>query len=213
MGVRGYTGSQGVSGFVGSRGFVGSAGLDGAYAARGYTGSQGSGFVGSQGNTGFTGSFGVTTLVVGNVVANTSVNLLTSNLSFTGNNGINVSVSSNQIKLDIGKPVVTQIVEPVITGNITTANLQLNYANSSAYSYTVRSNFTLLTPNNMPIGSTITVILTQDETGSKIMTANSQYKFAAGVKDLSSAAGAVDMLNIFKITETQYLAALSLGYV
>ena len=85
--------------------------------------------------------------------------------------------------------------------------------NSSVYSYTVRSNFNLLTPNNMPIGSTITLILTQDTTGSRIMTANTRYKFAAGVKDLSSAPNSVDMLNIFKVTETQYLAALSLGYV
>jgi len=52
----GYTGSQG-AGFTGSRG---DNGINGYTGSIGYTGSQGAGFTGSRGDTGFTGSIGYT---------------------------------------------------------------------------------------------------------------------------------------------------------
>jgi len=58
-GVRGFTGSQGDTGFIGSFGFTGSQGDIGFTGSFGFTGSQGdTGFVGSQGDIGFTGSQG-----------------------------------------------------------------------------------------------------------------------------------------------------------
>ena len=63
----GYTGSQGITGYVGSigaTGFVGSQGITGYTGSQGITGYVGSigatGYVGSQGNLGFVGSFGFT---------------------------------------------------------------------------------------------------------------------------------------------------------
>jgi hypothetical protein len=64
----------------------------------------------------------------------------------------------------------------------------------------------------MTSGSSITVIIRQDGTGSRTMTANSAYKFAAGVNTLSSAALSRDILAIF-YDGTDYLATLSKGYV
>ena len=64
----------------------------------------------------------------------------------------------------------------------------------------------------MPIGTTLTLILQQDNIGSRVMSPAAGYRFANGLKNLSVISGSEDMLNIFKLSETAYYASLTKGY-
>jgi hypothetical protein len=64
----------------------------------------------------------------------------------------------------------------------------------------------------MATGQNITLIITQDATGSRIMTPNGVYRFAYGVKTLSTTASSIDMLSIF-YDGSNYLCNLVKGYV
>jgi len=62
-------------------------------------------------------------------------------------------------------------------------------------SLTPAQNFTLSNPTNMVNGGTYTLIITQDGTGSRVITWGAAYKFAGGTKFiLSTAASAVDII-------------------
>ena len=77
---------------------------------------------------------------------------------------------------------------------------------------TATANFTLQAPSGMTAGQSITLIITQDATGSRLMTPNGVYKFAYGVKGLSTTASSIDMLSIF-YDGSNYLCNLVKGYV
>jgi hypothetical protein len=112
----------------------------------------------------------------------------------------------------------------VMTGSIKTKYVEYTYAgtygstitpdwnNGTVQTFTVTGNFTLNAPVNLPTGATMTLILKQDGTGSRLMSPQSgQYIFASGVKTLTTTANAVDMLNIFN-TGSGYMAALTTDY-
>jgi len=112
----------------------------------------------------------------------------------------------------------------VMTGSIKTKYVEYTYAgtygstitpdwnNGTVQTFTVTGNFTLNAPVNLPTGATMTLILKQDGTGSRLMSPQSgQYIFASGVKTLTTTANAVDMLNIFN-TGSKYMAALTTDY-
>jgi hypothetical protein len=61
-------------------------------------------------------------------------------------------------------------------------------------------------------GAGFTVILTQDSVGGRTLTVPGSYKFALGLKSLSTSPGAVDMINMFFVGTTTY-ATLTTGYV
>jgi hypothetical protein len=72
-----------------------------------------------------------------------------------------------------------------------------DYNNGIVQLFRVNSNFTLNPPLNMVPGRSLTLVLTQDGTGNRAMTANVTYKFAYGIKTLSTAANDTDVLSIF----------------
>ena len=74
---------------------------------------------------------------------------------------------------------------------------------------TLTGNITLSSVLNMPAGGSMTVILTQDATGSRTLT--STMKFPGGYKTLTTNTNAVDILNIF-YTGSTYYASLVKGY-
>jgi hypothetical protein len=76
--------------------------------------------------------------------------------------------------------------------------------------YTASSNFTFNGFTNPIAGQSGTIIITQGTGGSKLMT--STMKFAGGVKTLSTAAGAIDVISVF-YDGTNYLASLTKGFV
>ncbi len=108
-------------------------------------------------------------------------------------------------------------------GNIS-SNITPDWAVGSVYSYTLKANANVFIPTNMPIGSAMTLVFTQDTFGNRAMTPKNSftgnagnivvgtYFFAGNIRTLSTAANTIDMMNIVRVTSTQYLAALSLGY-
>jgi hypothetical protein len=94
------------------------------------------------------------------------------------------------------------------TGSAITPNFDTM---GSVVKYTANSNFTLNPVSNMLAGQSMTLIIQQDGTGSKQMTANSAYKFAAGFKTLSTAANAIDLISMF-YDGTTYYSVLTTGY-
>jgi hypothetical protein len=65
--------------------------------------------------------------------------------------------------------------------------------------------------SNTNNGDNFTIILTQDSVGGRTLTVPSSYKFASGIKSLSTSPGAVDMINMMFIGTTTYVA-LTTGY-
>jgi len=100
-----------------------------------------------------------------------------------------------------------------VVANVATISNPLapNWNSGSVQRFTVNQNFTLNAPTNMPVGGNLTLILTQDGTGNRVMTPAASYKFASNYKVLSTTAGAIDMINIF-YDGTVYYAALTTGY-
>jgi hypothetical protein len=60
----------------------------------------------------------------------------------------------------------------------------------------------------MPTGGSMTLIITQDATGSRAMTPNASYKFANGNTTLTTTAAGIDVIQIFYNGVT-YLATLT----
>ena len=115
------------------------------------------------------------------------------------------------------------IIEPVASGPTTAimpVSFTANYATGTLYHYALQQNFTLNDPINMPIGSSITVILTQNDTANVVMTSSANILFA-GTKTLSTDAYAIDMINIMRVqsifagnnvSRTVFIGAMSKGY-
>jgi len=83
----------------------------------------------------------------------------------------------------------------------TTQNWDL--ANGLYQTLTVTNNFTLNLPSNIVEGETAFIYVTQDGTGSRLITLASGFKTAGGTGiTLSTAAGAIDRLMLFFNTST-----------
>jgi hypothetical protein len=83
--------------------------------------------------------------------------------------------------------------------------------NSSVITLTATGDITINTSgfSNAVAGRSMTIIITQDGTGSRLLT--SDLKFAGGNKTLSTTAGAIDIINVF-YDGTNFLASLVKGY-
>lgn len=103
------------------------------------------------------------------------------------------------------------VVKIHYAGN-TNNSFTANWNNGEIQYVTANANFVLNVPANMPSGTSLTLIISQDASGSKTMTPATGYIFASGYKTLSSAANSVDMLSIFR-AESTYYVTLTTGYV
>jgi hypothetical protein len=113
---------------------------------------------------------------------------------------------TNKFYVD-NKRYVVKIYNAGTTGTVFTAN----WDNGEIQYVTANANFTLNVPSNMPSGTSLTIIITQDVNGSKTITPATGYVFASGYKTLSTVANSVDMLNIFRADSTYYVT-LTTGY-
>ena len=121
----------------------------------------------------------------------------------------NITVTPNGTgKTVIGNLVATETI--VANGNTGAATLTPNAASGAVQSYTVTGNITFSAFGTPLAGQSLTLILTQDGTGSRLLT--STMKFAGGSKTLSTAAGAVDIITVY-YDGTNYWASLSKGFV
>jgi hypothetical protein len=95
------------------------------------------------------------------------------------------------------------------------AGNQTNYTPAASdgpvHTLTATGTLTLNAPSGMSTGGSIVLIIRQDGTGGRTLSANSAYKFAGGLKTLSTAANAIDVVTVF-YDGTNYLASLTKGY-
>ena len=111
-----------------------------------------------------------------------------------------------------GETVITNLVATekiVANGNSGAATLTPNAVLGAVQSYTLTGNITFSAFGTPVAGQSITLILTQDATGSRLLT--STMKFAGGSKTLSTAANAVDIITVY-YDGTNYWASLSKGF-
>lgn len=110
-----------------------------------------------------------------------------------------------------GLTTLKQYSETVYAGGTVTTSYTPTLSNGAVQTITAGGNFTLAAASGMTSGTSICLIITQDGTGGRVMTADSSYKFSAGLKTLSTAAGSVDLVTIF-YDGSRYLCALNRGY-
>ena len=111
-----------------------------------------------------------------------------------------------------GLTTLKQYSETVYAGGTVTTTYTPTLSNGAVQTITAGGNFTLAAASGMTNGTSICVIIRQDATGGRIMTADASYKFASGLKVLSTAANAIDLLTIF-YDGTSYLCSLNKGYL
>jgi len=88
----------------------------------------------------------------------------------------------------------------------------LNVDNGTIYSVTATGGITINSLGNAVAGTSFTLIITQDGSGSRTLTAGSNIKWAGGQKTLSTAANAIDVISFF-YDGTTYFASLGRGFV
>lgn len=125
--------------------------------------------------------------------------------SVAASTGISVSTSNNVATIT---NTFTEIV--YAAGNVS-GTVTPNRNNGTIQKYTLVGNIILNVPTNMSAGQSLTLILTQDSTGNRLLDANVAYLFASGYQTLTTDSNSIDMLNIFS-DGTTYYATLTVDY-
>jgi hypothetical protein len=152
------------------------------------------------------------TLIAGNNITLTT-NATTDSITISGT-GISSVIGGNSISVATANNVATitnTFTETVYQGGNATGSLTPDRNNGTIQKFTLTGNITLTPPTNMSAGQSLTLILTQDSTGNRLLDANTAYLFASGFQTLSTSSGAIDMLNIFGDGSTYY-ATLTVDY-
>ena len=102
----------------------------------------------------------------------------------------------NEPKVDLGS----------VSGDQSSA---LNATNGSIYTLTATGGITINSIANAVAGTSMTIIITQDGTGSRTLT--SSMKFVGGSKTLTTTAGAIDVISVF-FDGANYFASLTKAY-
>lgn len=143
------------------------------------------------------------------------VNLMIDNGPTAEGGGSYVDITTTQTisgnKTFTGNVVLNEYQEYVYNIGTTSGSVTPNWSNGPVQTITLNGNLTLNTPVNMSAGASVVLIIRQDATGLRTLTANSAYKFQAGMKTLSTAGSAIDILSIF-YDSTNYLCSLAKGY-
>ena len=123
--------------------------------------------------------------------------------------GSNVTITrtdADTVTISAAGPVVDTLYD----AGYGSGTLSFNRNNGTIQKFALYGNATSLAITNMTAAQSFTLILTQGTAGSTLTTSGS-FKFASGYKTLSTAAGAIDMLNIF-YDGTTYYCTLTTGY-
>jgi len=154
------------------------------------------------------GNITVTNTGIISASAGNGVNVNTANGVVTITNTGVLSVSAgNSINVATANGVVTvtnTFTENVYSGGNASGTLTPNRNNGTIQKFTLTGNITLAPPTNMAAGQSLTLIFTQDSSGNRLLDANTAYLFASGFQTLSTASGAIDMLNIFSDGDSYY---------
>lgn len=152
-------------------------------------------------NLNFVGADVVATNSTGTVTVTVSGSAAT----ISAGTGISVSTANSVTT------VTNTFTEVVYNGGNVSGTLTPNRSNGTIQKFTLTGNITLNPPTNVTSGQGLTLILTQDGTGGRLLTANVAYKFASSFNTLTPEAGAVDMLNMF-YDGSVYYVTLTVGY-
>ena len=175
------------------------------------------------------GNLAVTTAITSGTITGTHLgngaglsNIVT---SIVAGSGISINASTGAVTISAGSTTgnivcdnltvnsnIIAYVEQTTSGYTTSTSFTPTYSNGIVQNVTANNNFALNAPSGMVAGQSITLIITQDATGSRVMTPNAAYKFAYGVNALSTTANSIDVLSIF-YNGTTYLCNLVKGYV
>lgn len=121
--------------------------------------------------------------------------------------GVGIAVSGS----GDSRTVTNTFTETVFAGGNIAGSYTPDRNNGTVQKFTLVGNIVLRAPDNMSAGQSLTLILTQDSIGNHTMDANVAYLFASGFQTLSTASGAIDMLNIFS-DGTNYYTTLTVEY-
>jgi hypothetical protein len=169
---------------------------------------------------------GFVTGVTGNVIIQNAIGLHThsgwvsSNVSLINNAYALLNEDSRTLIQTNGNVVFTgtsklgtlhSYNEKVFALGNTSGAITANVSQGPVQTLTATGDITLNTTDitNAVAGTSITLIITQDGTGSRLLTSN--LKYAGGSKTLSTTAGAIDVISVF-YDGTNYLASLVKGY-
>ena len=119
-------------------------------------------------------------------------------------NGIAAGTGISVVSANNVTTVTNTFTETVYQGGDATGNLTPDRNNGTIQKFTLTGNITLNPPVNVAAGQSLTLILTQDSTGGRLLDANVAYLFASGFQTLSTSSGGIDMLNIFSDGSTLY---------
>ena len=100
--------------------------------------------------------------------------------------------------------------QETVTTGATGGAVTINVNNGTIQQLTLSSNISSLAFTNMPAGGSVSLIITQGGSGGYTLTTTG-IKYAGGSNTLSTAAGAIDMLNIL-FDGTNYYASLVKGF-
>jgi len=127
------------------------------------------------------------------------------------NEDANTSIQTNGNVIITGNTNLGPYRETIAALGNQSGAVTVNYFSGTVQTATLTGNITINTTNitNMPAGGSVTLILTQDATGSRLLTSN--LKYAGGSKTLSTSGNSIDILNVF-YDGTNYLASLVKGY-
>jgi len=105
---------------------------------------------------------------------------------------------------------IYNFAEKINSFGTTSGTISPNASSAAVFTITLNGNITMNSADvTMTSGQSIAVIATQDGTGGRTLTTD--MKFAGGSKTLSTAAGAIDIINIF-YDGTNKLCSLVKGY-
>jgi hypothetical protein len=148
----------------------------------------------------------------GSLSGNLVGNIFANGFAFTSQSNGNVIITADGSgQVQTSKQKMATFAETVYAMGNVTGNLSANISitNGSIQTMTLTGNITLDSIGNITAGSSATLILTQDGTGSRILT--SAMKWAGGFKTLSTTANAIDIASVF-YDGTNYYGSLSRGY-
>ena len=126
------------------------------------------------------------------------------------NEDANTLIQTNGNLVVTGNTQIRALQETVVATGFTGGAWTVNVNSGTIQTATLASNITSLAFTNMPAGGTVTLIITQDGTGGRTLTTTG-IKYAGASSTLSTAASAIDMLNIL-FDGTTYYGSLVKGY-
>ena len=125
-------------------------------------------------------------------------------------NGIITATANVTMSGNVSIGTLTTYKEKIFAYGNATGTLTLNSSNGPVQTMTLTGNITINSADlTMNSGESVSLILTQDATGSRLLTTN--MLFAGASKTLSTAANSIDMINVF-YDGTNKLCALVKGY-